>query len=236
MNTQEMLNMLALGELSNLSLAEQGEINVNSVPQIVQHINDGLLRLYTRFVLKERDVVIEMKDGITNYHLLKRYAYTEYDPDNPPESWDMPYILDLHKEPFKQDVIKVLNVYNSMGKRIPLNDPERPDSVFTPQSNVLQVPHNIQGDFLTLGYQCKHDELPSDDLTKEIELPEVLFGALRAYVAYRVFSNMSTGESTAKSQEHLMMYETLCQEVVSNDLVSTSLSSTNVRFDKAGWV
>lgn len=236
MITQNVLNALALGELSNLSMAEQREININSIPQVVQHINDGLLRLYTRFVLKERDLILEIREGITNYHLLKRYAYSQYDPLDPPESWDMPYILDLEKEPFRQDVVKILAVYNSNGKKLPLNDIERPDSVFTPQGNVLQIPHNIPCDFLSIGYQATHPEVPSDDLTKEIELPEVLYGALRAYVAYRVFSNMNTAESTSKSQEHLMMYETLCQEVISNDLVSTSVSSTNSRFDKAGWV
>ena len=44
---------------------------------------------------------------VTNYHLLKRYAWSQYNEDNPPNRWDLPYILDMIAEPFQEDVIKI---------------------------------------------------------------------------------------------------------------------------------
>jgi len=46
---------------------------------------------------------------------------------------------------------------------------------------------------------------------------------------------MNTGESTAKGQEYMLMYENHCLEVVEKDLVSSSYSNTNSKFDKRGF-
>lgn len=237
MNVNDLLKNLALGELSNLALAEgTGTIISDKRPQIILLANEALLRLYTRFVLKEKDVLVEMREGVTNYHLLKKYAYSQYDPENPPTKWCMPYILDLGKEQFQEDVIKVLAVYASIGRKLPLNDLERADSVFTPQSTVVQVPFPIPGQALGIEFQARHPILTVDNLTAEIELPEVLHGALQAYIASKVFMHMNTQENTAKGQEHAINYESICQDVVDRDLVSSSSSTTNSRFHKRGWI
>lgn len=235
MKLSTFMKNLALGELSNLALADSGYIAATKQPQIVMLTNEALLRLYTRFVLKEKDMMIEMREGITNYHLLKKYAISYFNPNNPPPIWDMPYILDMGREPFLEDVIKVLSVYSSTIGKLPLNDLEQPHSVFTPQSTVLQVPEVVPGGILGIEYQARHVPLQVEDPDADIELPEVLEGALSSYVASKVFMHMNTQESTVKGQEHMLNYESICQDVIERDLVSSSYSTTNTRFAKRGW-
>lgn len=234
MNISDLYKTLSYGELSNLSMGmdASGAIAKDAKPRIIHYANEGLTRLYGRFVLKEKDIIIELVDHITNYHLLRKYAESYFDP----EEVRYPYIKDLFNEPFTEDVIKILAVYNSEGRKLPLNDNNRADSVFTPTGKILQVPRPVRGVSLSVLYQAKHDELLLDNEDQEIELPEVLQGALVAFIAYKVFSHMNTDVSSAKSQEHLGIYNSICDEVEQNDLVNSSISTTNSRFEQLGWV
>lgn len=238
MNLNDLFRDLALGELSNLSFTDD-EITDTILPQrrpkVVVYANEGLLALHSRFVLVEKDLLIEMREGMTNYHLLKRYAWSQYDPENPPNRWEMPYIMDSVAEPFEEDVIKILSVTNSFGDTMPLNDHEHARSVFSPTSTVLQVPFPIPGQALSIEYQAKHSKLDHCECDEEILLPDVLWGALKSFIAWKVYSHMNTQESTAKAQEHQMNYESICQDVVEMDLVNTSSSTTNNRFEKRGF-
>lgn len=236
MNLSDLFNDLALAELSNLSMSEGGTIIPEKRPQITAYANEGLLALHSLFVLKEKDMLIEMREGVTNYHLLRRYANSSYSEDNPPDRWNMPYIVDTVSEPFLEDVIKVLSVYTSFGDKMPLNDSEDCMSVFTPQSTVLQVPFPIAGQSLAIEYQAKHVKLDECGCDAIIELPDVLWRALKAYIASKAFMHMNTQENTMKGQEHMAVYQAVCNEAVERDLVSSSSSFTNSRFKKRGWI
>ena len=233
MNIEDLFTNLSYGELSNLSLSGEGSGTIleDSQPKIIRYANEGLLRLFSRFVLKQSDVLIEMVAHITNYHLIKKYAESVYNPDEV----HFPYIKDLINEPFKEDVIKVLEVYTSEGNLVPLNDSERKDSVFTPVGNVLQVPRPLDRRSLSVMYQARHEKLDHNKQDQLIEIPEVLEGALTAFIAYKVFSHMNSDGSSVKAQEHMQIYENICNEAVEHDLVSTSTSTTNSRFEKRGW-
>ena len=237
MKVPDLLKSLALAELNNLFIGQTGEIEESKIPRIVLAINDGLLALYTRFLLRERSLVIRMRAGITNYHLKKKFAISNYDVGNMPTAWDAPYIIDTGTEPFREDVIRVLAVYNYAGTLLPMNDNIRPDSVFTPQATVLQVPFALDGKMLSVTFQAKHEAIPDsgyEDL--DVDLPDFLIPALRYFVASSVYSQMNTQENTMKGQEYQMKYEAVCKEAVDMDLISTSVSTTNSRFEKNGWV
>jgi hypothetical protein len=234
MNVSELLTKLSYGELSNTALAVdgQGTIQEEQQPKVINYANEALIRLYSRFCLREKDVLVEMVSHITNYHLNSRFAETKYDPEVEP----YPYIKDLPREPFADDVIKVLTVYDSFGSRLALNDAECPTSVFTPQANVLQVPFPVEGACLSVHYQAMHPILSEKEPKGEIQLPFVLDGALTAYIAYKVYSHMNTQEASAKAQEHLAIYEQIANSVTESDTATTSIAETNTRFHKRGWI
>jgi hypothetical protein len=230
----DLFRILSYGEFSNLAIGSDGAGTITSAaqPRVVQHANEGLLRLYSKYILSEKDVIVELVEGITHYHLDSRYSETVY---NPAEV-EYPYIKDMGRETFSNDVIRVLAVYDSLGHRRPLNDIEYSDSVFTPQARVLQVPWFIEEVSLSVLYQASPPILSHSDPAGEVELPDALVGALTAFVAYKVYSGMNTAESTGKALEHKARYEEICAEAISEDLVATSISTTNSRFDKRGWI
>ena len=232
----ELHEMLSYGELSNLAMSGEGSGTIEdaSKPKILLYTNDALLRLYSRFVLREKSVLVEQYEHITFYHLLPRFA-VNYTPAGPSDTEEIRYIIDVVGEPFLDDVIKPLQVYDSVNGRLPLNDDSNSYSVFTPQSKCIQVPNPIDERMMSVSYQARHIPLLGE-LDEIIDIPDVLMSALTAYIAYKVYSHMNTQESTAKAQEHITMYEAICKSAEESDLLGTSISVTNTRFEQHGWV
>lgn len=236
MNLSTLFRDLSYGELSNLALANDGAGSIveNKQPKLVMYINDALLQLYTRYILKESEIIILMNSWTTNYHLLPRFA-TQFVAMTEDEDEHIRYILDLPKEKFEGGVLKVLKVFDSNGDRLPLNDEDADDSLYTPQANVLQVSCPEEDKTLSVIFQAAHATV-TGELDQDIALPIVLHEALKSYVAYKVYSHMNGEGSSAKAQEHFMMFESICSNVSDKDLVNGSISTTNTRFAKGGWV
>ena len=231
----DLYQKLSYGELSNLAIGMEGtgQITEEGKPRIVNYANDGLIRLYSEFLIREKEVMVLMFKEVTFYHLITRFAV------NAGEEADLEsrrYLLDLPEEPFENDVLKVLTVFSSTRKRLPLNDTDQPGSVFTPQPTILQVPFPVEGGVLTVSYQANHPVLDVEVPGGRIDLPDVLNGALTAWIAYKVFSHMNTQESTAKAQEHLEIYQAVVEQTKQMDLVNASTSTTTHVFEKRGFV
>jgi hypothetical protein len=236
MNVADLYSSLSRGELSNLAIANgsDGTIKPASRPSIISHANEGLLRLYARYVIKESYVWIQMHEHITRYQISPRLT-PSYVPTGPSDNEPIRYIINTSDRPFDAGVIKILSIFDTDGYQIPLNDRGAIFSVFTPQPNLLQVPNPKHGRVLNVSYQAKHAVL-QDELEEAILLPDILWGALTAFVAYKVFSHMNTADSTAKAKEHLSIYEAICSEAVGMDLVNTTVSNTSNRFHNRGWI
>ncbi len=235
MTVDELFTRLSFGRLSNLSIGSNGKGKIAEEGQgrIIHYANNALTRIYSRFVLSEKELTIHMMRGLTSYYLLKRFAMFRCPED--PETKDPKYIMDL-LDPFEEDVIKVISVFNSKGHELPLNDQEDPRSVFTPSPVLLQVPKVMICEALGVTYQARHRKLEPGVLSQEIILPEVLEEALYSYIAYQVYSDMNGQENSAKGQEHLAHYESVCREVEEKDLVSQTVSTTNTLFEERGFV
>jgi hypothetical protein len=234
MTIAELFQSLSYGELSNLALSLEGsgEIRIKDQPRIIQAADEALLHLHSKFILSTKNIWIETLKHITYYHFDKRFAESSFGNTNQ----EYLYIKDLLGDPFEGDVLKVLSVFDDQEVQLPLNDVEHPMSVFTPQPRMLQVPDPVDGALLDVVYQAKHVPLKLDDLDQEIDLPFVLVPALNAYISYRIYSAMNTQEATVKAAEHLGNYEAICQNATDHDLVNTSSSTTNIRFQRNGWV
>lgn len=233
MKLSKLLRDLSYGKLSNLSIANSGDgtITNKGLPQIILAANEGLLRLYSRFVLKEDAVFVEMLPNVTQYHLSSRYALSQK--AQYPKNYH--YIID-HGEPFEDNAIRIVSVMNECGYEYPLNDETKWNSLFTPQPLVLQLPRPIEGRPLSISYQARHSTLVAENLDAQIELPDTLYGALLSFVAHQIYSNMGGQDNIVKSQEQLASYELVCTEVENKDTVSNTISNDGVRFQNNGWI
>lgn len=231
MNLLDLYKSLALGELKNLAMVQDGTIIDEERSTIILHANEGLKRLYTRFLMAEDTLFLEQRGFLTSYNLTSKYAQSNY-VSGAGHSF---YINDLGK-PFKDDLLRVMTVWDEYGQPLPLNDQTKFTSVFTPHPTLLQVPHPKDGAPLQIQYQAGHEKLVEDDPEQEITLPQFLTGALNAFIASKVFSHMNTQENTIKAAEHRKAFDTICIEVVEQDLITTGASNSGVRFENNGWV
>lgn len=237
MKIVDLFRQLSFGELSNLAISDSGsgEILEEKHPQLIQYANDALLALHTRFLLNENDLLLEQVAHITNYHLKPKFAETSG------SDAEYPYIKDLPDEPFKDDVIRILSVHSVDGRQFPLNDTGNPNSLFTPQPNILQIPRPQAGQPISVVYQAKHrklddrDDSPDNVLDQDIEIPHYLENALQNYIAYKVFSHMNGQENTLKGQEFLSAYEATCLDIEQRDLVNQTTHTTHTKLEQRGF-
>jgi len=231
MTLYELITDMAKSELSNLQLAENGVIKEESIPTVIGLINEAMLRLHTRFILSQKQLILKTVTHITNYHLTRKFAESNTESTEPYK-----YILDLTGEPFKDDVIRVFEVYTEEGNPLPLNDRTCAYSLYTPVSNIIQVPNPDVSNSLTVIYQAKAEKITEDLMEEDLDIPWFLLSAVRAYVAYKIFTNMVTQESSIKAQEHLKLFEGICMEAVSTGLVLTGEPNINCKFTVRGFV
>jgi hypothetical protein len=234
MRIQELFRLLSYGELSNLDLSGEGSgtIKKERYPQLINYINEGLLKLYSRFPLLQKDLIIELRSDITIYPLKLEYA------ESVGSNVEYPFIKDRPGKEFTGDVIKILEVHSSCGSEYTLNDKGNPHSLFTPQPDVLQVPYPKAGIALGVQYQARHPKLldtGSKILAQNIELPFFLESALQNYVAHKVYGHMNGAENTAKSQEFQVNFERLCADIEQKDLVNQTFSTTQSKLEMRGF-
>lgn len=241
MHLTELFRSLSTGELSNLSLANNGDgtIAASKHEKLINYANEGLLNLYSRYPLREKEVIIQIQETTQHYHLLERYAMSRF----PGAGVANPYIQDTPGDPFKEDVIRINSVHSVFGVKLPLNDANAALGVFTPQPHILQVPDAVRADpaigetLLSIQYQAAHDKLIGvNDPNSIIYLPLCLRGALASYVAYKVYSHMGSDGSNVKAAEYMSMFDNACDIAESNDLVLNTSSDTNKRFALNGWI
>lgn len=234
MNLQECLDKLARGKLSNLSICSGGKIKDEHRQKVIDAINEGLLRIYTALPIKEKSLIIEMTESRTEYpltseHSLRRETGSVYD------SYDL-YIRDTDFFPFEDDILNIIEVWDDLDRKRPINDPEHPLSVFTPEPNTLNVNYTSEARVLNVIYRAKHKFLTLDSLNDLIDLPSNLEGALLSYVAASIHGDMNTETAVANSQKYHTEYQFIINEVIQNGTFNSDKLVLDHKFIGRGWV
>lgn len=236
MNVRDLFDRLATGPLSNLDLSDErtGSIEKEYWKKLINYTNGGLLKLFSRFILREKDVLIESKAHITKYVLDSKHSLSKgTDKDI--------YIMDFCSDPFEDDALKILSVHDQFGKKYVLNDPNRYDSLYTPRPITLQIPLPIEGKIFSLTYQARHDKLmylPEEEtkmMDQEISIPYFLEEPLSNYIASEYYSHLNGQENTLKGQEFFAKFDASCIEIEENDLTNETYSATSVKFYERGF-
>lgn len=222
MTVEELFRTLSHVELSDLAVAVDGTGTIKEAqhPVVISHANDGLTRLYSHFLLSEKHVYLEQIAGVFRYPLLPGEAF----------------IRDSAEEPFLGDVIRILGVYSAYGQPLPLNESSHPYSLLTPQAHVLQVPKVEPGTLLDVVYQARHPKLEAQPLDQEIQLPIELEEALRAYIAYKMYSAKNTQEAQKAARDNQMRFDAICNSGIQTSWMNQASSGTNTKFHTRGWV
>ena len=230
MKLLDLFERLSFAELSNLSIGMEGAGAIRDEDQrkVLAHTNDGLLQLYSRFILKTKYLLIEEQEHITQYHLIEKFTESK-------NCVEYPYIKDMAADRFTGDLIRILEVYDDCGNQFVLNDTDNCHSLFTPSPQTLQIPNPKTGVPKHILYQARHAIISENLEDTWVEIPFVLEGALQAYIAHKIFSHMNGQDNLIKSQDHYSTYERICQEVEAKDLVSTSVSNSINKLTERGF-
>ena len=234
MNLQECLDKLARGKLSNLSICSGGKIKDEHRQKVIDAVNEGLLRIYTALPIKEKSLIIQMTESRTEYpltseHSLRNETGSIYD------SYDL-YIRDTDFYPFEDDILNIIEVWDDLDRKRPINDPEHPLSVFTPEPNTLNVNFTSEARVLNVIYWAKHKLLTLENLTDTIELPTNIEGALLSFVAYSIHGDMNTETAVANSQKYYAEYQNIVNEVIQQGTLNPDKLVLDRKFIQRAWV
>lgn len=112
------------------------------------------------------------------------------------------------------DLLSVIQLVNVYGLEVPTDE-------YQVLGNKIYFP-NPQTQTLEVVYKVKHSKftLEQDDQFTEIELPDLLFPWLRAYVCFRYFSGMKTESGQAAAAQFFSLAQ-LCE----NNFVNTNTTN-----------
>jgi hypothetical protein len=237
MNLLELLQDLTYGELSSLKIGQfiPGEPESQPDPtryaQLTSWINLGLLEIYKRFFLSSREIYIELHEEIATYMLHSKYSVTS-------GTEDPLYIIDTVDAPFVNDCLKIEEVYDEEGNKLPLNDMNDETSAFTPSYRTIQVPYPNDDITYAVQYRASHPRIvytiDMDPALIDLAVPNSLHEALLYYIASRAYRAMG-GESTVTGHEYFQLFEASCAKVDELGL-EVQTEQHNWRFDEYGWV
>lgn len=247
MKLSEVFEQLSYGELSNLSIggAQAGVIDESNYPQLISHINLGLLALYKRFPLKENKLTVKLQAGKITYSLNSEYAV-----NNRRSRQATRHLIDTVDAPFEDDIFKVERVYTDLGYEMSLNDSLDEYSLATPSATLLQVPWDVAAQLqeipdelktenLTVHYRAMHPVIPKTlgggAPRFDLELPFSHLEPLLLFVASRVNNPIGLGNEFNAGNTYAAKYEKSCQALEVANL-RVDQGSQSRRLVSNGWV
>lgn len=231
---EDVFKGLEYGELASSSIAEDG-IAEKDYPKILYQLQLALTAICREFPLIEKEVVLLLREGETEYYLKPEFALSNTDSSIPEVDR---YIMDSATLPFIPDVLRVNAGYQEDGSEVPINDENLSSSIFTPTYNTVQVPWAQDDKLLSLVYRANHPVIPRDttDLSYELLLPDVLLEAVLAYVASKIFYSLASSDSQSMGAALYSKYVAILTSVEFRNILHNSFNTSNVRLDAAGWV
>jgi hypothetical protein len=231
------LKNLAYGELSNIAIgnADTGVISPDAYERVITHTQLGLTALHQRFMIRIGQVIIRNYSHIGRYYLDYRYARS-----NTESTELVKYIEDTAERPFQDNVLKIDQIFDEIGREYELNKSDVPDPIFTPDYNCVVMTPSVENALWTVVYRADHDQLPTTDPDPdliELKIPQQYLEPLQAYVAGRLMSGMghSLFEGQAEGDRFMSRYEMLCARLEQQNM-DIDDNDTHTRLEDNGWV
>lgn len=235
MKLSELFSYLTYGELANLKVGgkEEGGIYPTYSNEVSSFITQGLTELHTRFNLKQGECIVRLLEEVTRYELTSAHAMSNTDSNE-----YYKYIDDTGQYPFKDDIIRIDQVYNEIGQELMVNDDDPSCTIFLPQYNTLQVTNPNDDNAVGVIYKADHAPLDlKNNIPSEItiDIPPSLINALCLYVSYLAHNAVGTPESIGSGLGKLQHYEATCIGIEIKGIINTNTFYTE-RFNRNGWV
>jgi len=227
---------LTYGELQGLHIGnlipdeQENEPDPRQYEQIISYLNLGLTELYKRFFLLSKEIYIQEYSQIATYLLHSDFALTNVDSVEDPK-----YIVDTDADPFVDNILKIEEVYDEEGVKLPINDVNEELSVYTPTYRSVQIPYPDDANTFSVQYRASCPPVIYT-FSMDAELIDVPCpNSLREALLYFIGSRAHRGGNIEKSQAYWQMFKTSCADVKKEGL-EVQVEPSNWRFDGRGWV
>ena len=224
MKVQDIIDDLQAAEFSELAIGDSAFTETNT-PRYLKLIQSALTELYSKFLLRQEELVIQIYEGQVNYPLGKEYAVTS-------GTADRKHIIDSIYQPYDWDLLQVLGVYDEYGQELNINDPNHICGVFISAYDSVMVPATITARQLSLICRANHQTLTG--LTDEITLPITLRQALVWFIAARIWAARKDELAMNKSVQYTQMYLGAVNDV-NNMALAVAGDTVEFNYQMAGW-
>lgn len=234
----DLFTNLSFGELSNLSIGNEGNgtIKDSEQPKIVHYANQALTLIYSRFAHKVDYVNIMLVDGVTEYRLDPVHNVSDTDAGNTA----VRFIQDTASDPFTGNFLKIRSVRDveDLSEDLLLNDTRANLTVKTTSYDTLRIAEPEAGKMLQIEYQMRHSKLAISpvDPSEKIEIFPLLEEALEMKVAQRVFSSMNGEENAAKAARLSQEFSSYLALMDDRDLLQLSSTADHDKLTDRGFV
>lgn len=232
----QVFTQLVHGELSSSAITQEGtEIPEINYPKVISAINLGLTDLFTKFPLKESEIIIQTYDEIEEYFIESKFAASNTGSTEP-----IKYLLDSVNNPYRDTLLRIERVVDSCGEVLYTNDAEQEGSVFTPSFNSVQIPCSVKDGItgIAVTYRDNHAEIPAittihPEVT-QVDLPPSYLKALCLFVSAQIKTNTPSLEGRNEGDVALQKYHLACQEIQDRNIMQKD-NTTNNKLERNGW-
>ena len=225
MKLSEILDSLASSELANLNFVENGDIVEAKIPKIVNAINLGLVKLYTRFKLKKGFVIFRTSANTLEYALTVSNVMTI---DNPYGYIETPS--------YSGNLIEILKITSSDGTEVSFDGSS---CLVLLKADLIKFLTAPEVAYYTVEYSALPAKVVYTNSTNiEVELPDVYLHALMLFVASRFASPVGISFDANRNSmdiNYLQQYEAECQRLESLGLDVGNELTLNL-FSERGFV
>lgn len=226
---------LSYTHLAELAISGEGSGQVVEAqqPKLIQRINEGLLELYGRFPLRIRTLTLQTYALVNEYYLRPDYALFSG------SSKEYKYIIDTNTVRFPNDLLMIESIVDANGEPVVFNDANNDDSWHITGYDSISIDSPLDDTLFKIRYRAMPDEIPFGPYeaikATPIPLPRTLEAALLAFVAGKIYGNMSMEGAVAKSQNFFVEYENQCKIIEERNFLNSSFSNTNLKPQLNGW-
>ena len=220
------IDAVKYGELQNVYTEEK-------LPQLISFINLGLIQIYSKLPIIEKQVTIQEYPQISLYKLSSMYAR-----HNHLSKVKHKYILDTPDNPFTDDVLFITGICDENGFAIPLNDEHHRRSIFISSYDTIQIPNADENEAVFVIYRAKPRCInpETENLNQEIELPDYLLEALTAFVGFKAHQAIGSQESLAASQAFYQRFTELINQAITDNIAGDGVLPTNIKPRMRGYI
>ena len=213
MKLSDIFDALAYGELSGLSVVEDGAISPDKYSMVINSINMGLNALATRFSLRKETLVLKTRPDLRVYNLDHAYTASSGSANA--------YILDTVSEPFDHRLLEVLSVKDKDDNEV------LGDRLIKVATDILRTAESEDAEY-TVKYSAMLKPVPNNSQNPnfdasliEVELPYAYLNALLYFIASRHYSPVLTGldgTRTSLDMSYYQRYEAACLLLVNQGI------------------